>query len=221
MNVISDSLSYPFRGSGKYLLVILAVISLVADVASFAPIIGIVARLIVFGYFCSVYFQIIQNTAVGGGEAPHFPETSNLVDDILWPAFQVVAVLFVSFLPLIVLSFSQSHETHNPFLLKTMEGIGLIYAPMAILAVGVLGYLGAMSPHIVIPAIFRCGWLYLLAVAVLWLLYFMADRIELAFGSHFILRTLMMSLVGGYVLMANGRLLGLIFRRRREELCWI
>ena len=130
-------------------------------------------------------------------------------------------ILFVSFLPLIVLSFSQPHETHNPFLLKTMEGIGLIYAPMAILAVGVLGYLGAMSPHIVIPAIFRCGWLYLLAVAVLWLLYFVADRIEVAFGGHFILRTLAMSLVGGYVLMANGRLLGLIFRRRREELCWI
>lgn len=221
MNILTDSLSYPVRGSGKYLLLTLAVFSLISSIASFAPVIGLIASLILFGYLCSVYFQIIQSTAVGGKEAPEFPETSNLVDDIIWPAAQVVSVVFVSFLPLITAWVMLRDATPSSFLVLGLVGFGILYAPMAILAVSVLGYLGAMSPHIVIPAIFRCRWLYLLGVVVLCLLYFVEGRISAVFGTHFILRTLVMAVVGGYVLMANGRMLGLIFRQRREELCWI
>lgn len=221
MNILTDSLSYPIRGSGKYMLICLAVISIVVDLISFAPMIGLISVLLLFGYLCSVYFQIIQSTAVGGSEAPHFPETSNLIEDIVSPAAQVVAVLGVSFLPLITASFLLRKETPDPLLLHSLELFGILYAPMAILAVSVLGYLGAMSPHIVIPAIFRAGWLYPVVIVALCLLYVAEGLIDDAFGSHFILRSLVMAGIGGYIMMANGRMLGLIFRQRREELCWI
>jgi hypothetical protein len=221
MNILTDSLSYPVRGSGKYLLLTLAVFSLISSIASFAPVIGAITSLILFGYMCSVYFQIIQSTAVGGKEAPEFPETSNLVDDIIWPAAQVVSVVFVSFLPLIAAGLVLRDANPSPLVIYGLTGFGILYAPMAILAVSVLGYLGAMSPHIVLPAIFRCGWLYLLGVVLLCLLYFLEGRVDAVFGKYLIFRTLVMAVVGGYVLMANGRMLGLIFRQRREELCWI
>jgi hypothetical protein len=221
MNILTDSLSYPVRGSGKYLLLTLAIFSLISSIASFAPFIGWIASLILFGYMCSVYFQIIQSTAVGGKEAPEFPETSSLIDDIIWPAAQVVAVVFVSFLPLIVSGVVLRDASPSRVLIFGLTGFGILYAPMAILAVSVLGYLGAMSPHIVIPAIFRSGWLYLLGVGVLCLLYFAEGQIDAIFGKYLIFSIPVMALVGGYVLMANGRMLGLIFRQRREELCWI
>ena len=41
MNISQDVLTYAFRGGGKYILLIGAIISIVADLASWAPILGL------------------------------------------------------------------------------------------------------------------------------------------------------------------------------------
>lgn len=40
MKIVSDALSYPFQGNGKYILLLGAILLILTDIASFAPLIG-------------------------------------------------------------------------------------------------------------------------------------------------------------------------------------
>ena len=184
MNFFTDTLSYPFRGAGKYILLIGALISIASDIASLAPLFGGIAVLVLFGYFCAMYFQIIESTAVGGLEAPEYPNLMNLMDDIIWPMLKVLFILIASFAPMwSYLWLCAPHADVRIALL--LGGLGLLYAPMAVLAVVLLGYVGAMSPQIVIPSIFRAGWLYVAAVLLLIGIYWLEAMLSDFLAAHF------------------------------------
>lgn len=220
MNFFTDIITYPFRGGGKYILLIGAMLSLGSDLASMAPLVGGIASLLLFGYFCAVYFKIIESSAVGGKEAPEYPELSNLMEDVIWPMLQIVLILLVSFGPLWGYLFAFG-EAANGGVVLALTCLGILYAPMALLAVVILGYMGALSPHIVIPAVFRAGWLYLAAILLLGAIYGIEACITHFLAGWFIVKFLILAVTSMYCLMANGRALGLIFRDRREELNWV
>lgn len=92
---------------------------------------------------------------------------------------------------------------------------------MAMLAVVILGRLGGMSPHIVIPAIFRGGWLYWIAVAMLCLLYIAELTTNSIFEDRLIVGNLIAAVLGMFTIMTSGRILGIVFRDREEELDWL
>ena len=221
MPIAQDILSYGFRGGGKWTLVIGTILSLAADLAGFAPILGLVAIVLLSGYFCAIYFDIIQTTATGSMEAPYMPDTTNVVADLLWPMFQVILVFLVSFGPWIGYGlFSPQEELSLP-LFYALLVFGVIYFPMAMLAVVVLGYLGAMSPHIVLPAIFRGGGVYWLAVFMIVLLYMTEGFVGQVLEDRPLLGTFVLAVLGIYAMMTNGRALGIVYRERQEELGWI
>lgn len=221
MNILKDILSYAYRGSGKYVLIVCVVLSVVAELAGIAPAVGPIAALLLSAYFCAIYFQMIQSSATGGKEAPEFPDTANFFEDIIWPMLQIAVVGFVSFGPLVGYLMWAGDDRFNPLIGYGLVGLGVVYFPMAMLAVVVLGYTGALSPHIVIPAIFRGGWLYWVGVFMLCLLYLAGSFIEDALSGRLIIGTLVMSLVGSYTLMTNARILGVVYRERQEELGWL
>jgi len=219
MNFLADTLTYPVRKSGKYILLIGAAISLLGNLASMAPLIGGIAGLIFSGYFCAVYFQIIQSSAIGDEEAPEFPEFSNVMDDLVWPIFQTLLVLAASFGPSLLYA-TYSREGGKEWISLALFAFGALYAPMSILAIAVLGHVGAMSPHIVFPSIFRVGWLYPVGVTLIVLLYGIKVWISHLLGVG-VIPSLLMEVASTYCLMVNGRALGLIYRRREEELNWL
>ena len=221
MKILQDILTYAYRGSGKYVLIVCVALSVVTELASIAPLVGPVAAILLSAYFCAIYFQLIQSSATGGKEAPEFPDTANFFEDIIWPMLQVLVVGLASFGPLIGYMIWAGDERFNPMIGYGLVGFGVIYFPMAMLAVVVLGYTGALSPHIVVPAIFRGGWLYWVGVLMLCLLYIAGLIIEAALSGSLIIGTLVMSLVGSYTLMTNARILGVIYRERQEELGWL
>jgi hypothetical protein len=221
MNVFHDILTFAWRGSGKYVLITCVVLSLVADLASLAPLIGILASLLMSGYFCAVYYQLIESSATGGKEAPEFPDTSNLLEDIIMPMLQIIAVAIVSFGPCIGYLILGGGESANPLITLGLLALGIIYFPMAMLAVVILGYTGALSPHIVIPAIARGGWIYWIGVVMLFALYFIKSEIGDAFSGQIIIGNLIMAVIGSYTLMTNARILGVVYRERQDELGWI
>ena len=221
MTILQDILTYAYRGSGKYVLIVCVALSVVTELASIAPLVGPVAAILLSAYFCAIYFQLIQSSATGGKEAPEFPDTANFFEDIIWPMLQVLVVGLASFGPLIGYMIWAGDERFNPMIGYGLVGFGVIYFPMAMLAVVVLGYTGALSPHIVVPAIFRGGWLYWVGVLMLCLLYIAGLIIEAALSGSLIIGTLVMSLVGSYTLMTNARILGVIYRERQEELGWL
>jgi hypothetical protein len=221
MNLLKDILSYAYRGSGKYVLIVCVVLSVVAKLAGIVPLVGPIAALFLSGYFCAIYFQLIQSSAIGGKEAPEFPETANLFEDIIWPMLQTFIVTLVSFSPMIGYSILAGANQFNALIFYGLAVLGAVYFPMAMLAVVVLGYTGALSPHIVIPAIFRGGWFYWIGTFLLCLLYIASSAIDNALSSDIIIRTLAMSLVGSYTLMTNARILGIVYRERQEQLGWL
>lgn len=221
MNLLKDILTYAYRGSGKYVLLTCVVLTVISDLASLAPLVGVVAAVLISGYFCAVYFQLIQSTATGGKEAPDFPETSNIFEDIIWPMLQIIVVAIVSFAPLFGYLVWAGREHGNPSVALALMGLGLAYFPMAMLAVVVLGFTGAASPHIVLPAIFRGGWLYWLGVVMLGLLYFVGATVEKFFAGQIIVSQLVMAVMGSYIMITNARILGVVYRERQEELGWL
>ena len=221
MNVVQDIFGYAVRGSGKYILIFGAIFSVAADLVGIAPLIGWIAGLLLAGYFCAIYFEIIQTSATGSGEAPAFPETSNILGDILWPMMQVFIVLLGSFAPWLAYGIFVPEEEIIPLIFFGLLGLGIVYFPMAMLAVVVLGYMGAMSPHIVIPGIFRGGLLYWLGVFVLCVLYLIEAAIGWFLSGHLVVGPLVMAVVGMYTMMTNGRILGIVYRERQEELGWL
>lgn len=220
MTLLKDILTYAYRGGGKYVLIICAALSLVGKLAAFAPIIGLMAILLLSAYFSATYFQMIQSSATGGKEAPEFPDVTNWFEDLIQPMLQIIAVVVVSFGPLICHALWVDEGYTSPWIGFCLVGLGVIYFPMAMLAVVVLGHTMALSPHIVIPAIFRAGWLYWVGVVMLCLLYLTSSWVEEVFSGSLILGSLVMAIAGAYTFMTNARILGVVFRERQDELGW-
>lgn len=202
------------------MLIIGAVLSVIQNIVALAPVIGFLALMILMCYFCAYYFEVVQSTASGSDEAPEFPSLSNLMTDILGPAVQTVIVFFVSMLPLFAYRWF-GPEDSSPAVMLALAGFGICYFPMALLAVVILGRITAMSPHIVLPSIFRAGWLYGLAVFLLFFIYLSERFLGFLLKDLWILGPLVMAVVGMYTLLTNGRAMGMIYRERSEELNWL
>jgi hypothetical protein len=218
MRLLQDIFTYAYRGSGKYILLVCVVLSLIAKLCGFAPLIGFFAWFVLAGYFCAVYFQMVLSTATGGKEAPEFPDLSNLWEDILWPMLQVGVVLLASFSPYLLYQFV---ENPHPTLSLALFGLGVVYFPMAVLAAMILGYTGAISPHIVLPSIIRGGWVYVLAIVLLLLIAIAESVIGTMLRDSPIIHILAMSFISAYSLMTNARILGVVYRERQEQLGWL
>lgn len=196
-----------------------SVLYVVSAAVTAAPIIGLCAVLLLFGYFCATFFTIVQSTAVGDGDAPEFPNITGLWDDLVWPTVQVVLVFLVSFSPFIVCSIWAGGV--GSLLSNALLILGGVYFPMAMLAVVVLGYTGAMSPHIVVPGIIHAGWFYWVAVVLLLLIRQLEGLLSDVLGASMILGAIVMSIASMYVLMTSGRILGLVYRNKEDELGWL
>ncbi|MEP4079634.1 hypothetical protein [Haloferula sp.] len=220
MTIIEDIMGYAVRGGGKYILLICTVLSGISAIAGFAPGFGWVAQWLLFGYFCALYFKVIETSATGSDEAPEFPEISSLFEDVVQPAFKVIAISAVCFGPAYVYEMV-SGNGEVAMITMGLKAFGYTYFPMAMMAVVCLGYLGAMSPHIVVPSILRAGGLYWLAVFLLGMLGLAEDFIAAQLSEMPLLFFVVMTLVGAYLLLTNGRILGIIYRERREEMNWV
>ncbi len=217
--MLKDIFTYAYRGSGKYILICCIVLSVVAKIAALAPLFGAIAGILLSGYFSAVYFQMIQSTATGNDEAPQFPEMANIFEDIIWPMLQITVVFVVSFGPLFV--YEIAADESKALISWALLAFGVVYFPMAMLAVVVLGRTSVVSPHIVIPAIIRAGWLHWVSVFMLIFLYVMSNIMESIFSDSLIIGTLVMSAVGAYTLMTQARILGVLYRERQDELGWL
>lgn len=194
-------------------------LGLVSDLASWVPILGFFAVILLLGYMIATYFEIIQSTSTGSNEAPEFPEFSNVIEDLVYPIIQVIFVGLLSFLPWLVWIFLLGGK--EDLIGDALIYFGMAYFPMAMMAVVVLGEMRAANPFVVIPAIVRAGGFYWLAVGSLVLLYLFEILVAGFFGGIFILGTVVIAFIGMYTLMANGRILGLIYREKEEELGWL
>jgi len=215
-----DALSYPVRGSGWIMILVGAIFSVILDLLKFVPVMGIAVALFSSGYFGAFYLDIISTTMTDRDKVPDWPSFSSFIDDIISPLFRLVGLVLISFLPALALLFA---DQKAPWFIPAIVAaviFGCFYFPMAVLAAQALGGLGAASPHIVFPALFRALPGYLLAVVALVVGVIICGVAQAYTADIPYVGWFLTAAVALYSLMFQGRLIGLIYRAKSEKLGW-
>jgi hypothetical protein len=209
--MINDAINYPFRGPGKYMLVIGAVLYMFLTLLANAPLIGIIATIASSGFFASYLFGIVNSTAFGKDEPCDWPDIKDFWSDIFSPWICILSSVLISLGPFVLTKILQLPSLIVfGFLL-----IGLFHLPMSILSVAIYQEAIAAFWTVTIPAIIRCLAQYFalfVIMSIITLVYVMLVRVLLnipVFG------WIIQFLLDMYVLMLSGRILGLFYRSNK------
>jgi hypothetical protein len=166
--LVSDALSYPFRGDG---VIILITGTLVFTVLNFVGQFSFLLSVASWGYLLLMLQQIVQGSANGEQRPPTWPEFEGFGELLVKSSQWVVAILLCfgpGFFLLIGLK-----EDGSPF--RVAAGLlallaGALYLPMSLLGIAMYDSVAALNPMLVVRSIARIPGQYLLTLAVLVLL---------------------------------------------------
>jgi hypothetical protein len=244
---------YPVKGFGPLVLILSAILLL--GLSFFTP--GevrfgyipmtaswtLIFRLLYMGYLFAFMQSIIHSTAIGEDEMAGLPSLGNFWEDILLPGLQFLGLTLISFGPAIGIAAYMvfgPHGEEGPAIsisvLLAAFVFGVIYFPMAFLAVAMLDSVMAANPVQIIPSIFKVPVEYLITCTVLGvvvalppigdvLIAFMFPRglstrdMGMMFG--YLASIVFWKLFALYLLVVGVRILGLLFRCKRDKLGWL
>jgi hypothetical protein len=219
--MFADAVGYPIRFGGWAMIVTGAVLSVVLDFLQAVPVAGMAIGAFAFGFFCGFYLSIVSTTIAGDDGVPDWPDVTDFIDDIGWPLVRVVGLGIISFVPVIVvINLVPEHSSAFPWAVGAAVAAGCFYFPMALLGSTVCGNLYGALPHIVLPGIFRALPGYLLAVPALVIAFVAGFAAEVYSSRIPYVGWFVASAVAIYSMMIQARLIGLIYRRKREVLGW-
>jgi len=219
--MIPDAFSYPWRNGGWIVILIGSLFACLFDLLQFVPLAGIGIGIFASGYFGSFYLLIVGSTMTGSDKLPDWPGFTSMLDDIISPFLLLMFLVLVSFLPLIAALFLLAHA--SPWFLPavvTSVFYGVLYFPMAVAGASAFGGPQGGLPHIVFPAIFRCIPGYFLSVATLCLAVFVGLVVEVLGRKIPCAGLFAASAISLYSMMVQGRMIGLIYREKRDVLNW-
>jgi len=201
-------------------------------VASFAPLYGLAAWLLITiigcGYLFSYAKHIIFSSAEGEDKLPDWPEYTDMGTDILSPFGQYLALNLLSFGPLALASLLpmvavELHGLWPQTALALAAGYGCFLLPMGLLALAMLDTLWALNPILIGRSIARVLIPYLAVTGV-----FAPGVAILLFGKVLLAQVLPLpvvpgcisALLGFYLLTVGMRALGLFYRAYEAQLGW-
>lgn len=218
--MILDALGYPLRQGGWTTLVAGAIFAVALDFLTAYSAAGIITAVFGAGYFGAYYMNIIGSTMAGRDELPDWPGFSNWRDDIFNPWFQLLAVIIISFAPLLVLIGVSNQKDANEEYFVAALAFGCLYYPAAILAYLSFGSLKTALPYIVLPAIFRMMPGYLLVLVALVVAFVLSALTQSAVSRVPYIGWFPTACVALYGVMFQGRLIGLLYRKYETRLKW-
>jgi hypothetical protein len=203
----------------------------------------LIFRLLYMGYLFAFMQSIIHSTAIGEDEMAGLPSLGNFWEDILLPGLQFLGLTLISFGPAIGVAaymiFGPRGDEGTAILPYALLGafvFGVLYFPMAFLAVAMLDSVMAANPIQIVPSIFKVPLEYFVTCLVLGLVValppigdFLLDWMFPA-GLHsrdmgmmfgYLASIIFWRLFGLYLLVVGVRILGLLFRCKREKLGWL
>lgn len=214
---LPGALLYPFQGSG--------VLMLVAGTAFFfllgwVPLLG----LVVTGYMFSYAKSIITSTAEGRTDLPDWPDFSDWKDDILMPYLQLLALLVLFFGPaVIVAAWHPGTDIQTGIAFLAALAFGALLAPMGILALAMFDTITSLNPIALVWSILRVPGHYFVAAAIFELIlliyWFVAGALEMLIPIPLV-PGLISSFVYLYLVAVGMRVLGLLYRARKDDLGW-
>lgn len=157
-----------FAESGNLLrFLVVGVISMIWPLLLFAPCIGPLALIIVFGWIFSFLFNVLLNAANGERDLPEFTLLEGMIETVIVPFFKFLAAFIVAFVPLIV------YGTLNPDVIDQetpaywlFYGLGVFLWPMAMLMVGIGGVSSFARIDLMVRTLIRSFVPYVLVCAL-------------------------------------------------------
>jgi hypothetical protein len=219
--MFADALSYPLRKGAWAMILTGAIFAVVLDFLKLFPVAGLAAAVFAAGFFCGFYLDIVATTMAGDDHAPDWPSFTEFADDILMPFLRVIGLVIISVIPTVAAAFFVDED--SPAFWWAVGGAlawGILYFPMAVLGSMTYGNLFGALPHVVVPAIVRAMPGYLLAVLVLVIAVGVCAAAEEFGGRVPYVGWLVATAIAIYSLMMQARLIGLIYREKREQLGW-
>ena len=214
---------YPFKKDGLMLLisgtVVFAVLQILQMFLGGLVSLGIVVFAV--GYLFAYIQRIIVSSAQGEEGLPDWPDFSNVWDDIISPFLQLTATWLACLAPAILV-YQFAPEPLKIFGVPLIV-LGLVYFPMALLAVAMYDTVAALNPLLVIPSMFRVPLAYFVTLLVL------AGIIGFSFGMGHVLEllvpvpivpTIIMEFFSLYFLTVEMRILGLLYNSEQHRLHW-
>lgn len=221
---LPGAFAYPFKGSGIILLIIGGLFVWCLQFLRYAFFFGMLGTLVVVGYLNAYMLRIISGTGSGEDEMPDWPSFADFYTDIIRPYFLVLGVTAVSFLPAILFTIAVMVLRPSPLLIVpgyiALIGLGLLYWPMALLAVAMIDAAEGLSPMIVIPAIFKAPLAYLMALVVLGLLVLVRVLSTAILSSIPIAGSILDGVLSFYFLIVEMRILGLLYYANEDRFNW-
>jgi len=222
---------YPFRGSGILVLVVATLIITLLQIISMGWI-SILAKILAYGYLFSYMQNIIFATASEEAEMPELPG----LDDLFGACFRLVGTVLISFGLALGLFIAKWNGVDMPTMAIIVSLIfGCLYFPMAFLAVAMKDTALAANPLIVVPAILKVPFEYLVTVILMAGIFGLNQlgniMASVAIGVSFATKDMstlfiafgiraVWSFVSVYLLTVNMRILGLLYLTKKDKLAW-
>ena len=226
---------YPLTGHGPYvilawvlcyafvgLVIFLLGVVLPGPAGGYVAIIPLIVRLVLVGYFCAYLMKVIGSSATGDDQPPNWPAFSSFWDEVFRPLLLLISAVIVSFGPAGVCRTARFYGA--PYMDELMWGLfvaGLLYLPMAVLAVALFDSIAALNPVVVVASIVRVWRAYLAACAAMTFvlaLSFACITYVVPYVPFF--GSLLSGAVVLYFLMGEMRILGLLYFHHEQRLGW-
>jgi len=226
---------YPLKGDGAILLVGGGILFLLVDAAKFIlrfiPGYGWVLLLLLtifgVGYLTRYLQTIITSSAQGENDMPDWPELSDYSGEVTSPFFQLVGLAAFCFAPAAGLTIYATFSEGGAWLgwaTTASMCFGVIYFPMAFMAVAMFDSLVAVNPLLVIPAVLKIpkeyGLAIVLFVVILILRWLGETVLPNLLGIPYILPSIVANFFGLYLFAVEMRILGLLYLMKKDELGW-
>lgn len=177
-------------GSLVMFLVIWAMIAFADILLAFAGCLGVIGRLIIYGWYCAFRFDVIHTAASGDPDLPEMNISGGAWDDIVVPLLKWIGSWLVVILPAVAaLIFAIQAGTIGLGALPTGPGLapwvqwavasslllflgallfGMFLWPIIIMAIAVAGFGALGQMHQLVIAVFRAFPAYLVIVAIVY-----------------------------------------------------
>jgi len=230
----------PFRGSGPFLFGLLVLMHIFHWLLGFGGAFGFAGRVIITGWLCGYYLNVVLETCAGQDELPSFTITEGVWDDILRPTFLFLGGTVVALLPMLVwlagvyLRDGILGGVNDGLVGLVLLGVGLFFWPMTILTISVHGFsirmlrydqqglsiARAFPQYLVI-------WILLIALTAGWWVSIVATvTLTGILGLRSISVAILVLVTGtaffqGYFATVGMRIIGLYYRHYKDRFTWV
>lgn len=217
--------TFPFKAGGLWILIFGTIFFTAMNMLPGMRMYLIYLSMMGVGYIFAYMQKVIHMTASGEDEEATVPDISNFWDDVLIPCFQLLGMVLIIFGPAFALMIWAGLSENSSVGIGIIPAVlfGVLYLPMAFLAVAMFDTITAINPLVVIPAIIKVPVHYFIAfilLATVFVVRWASANVLAEVIPIQILPDAISNFIGLYCLTVEARVLGILYLANKHKLGW-